>query len=465
VTTALQRQKVALVYLGVAVLSLYVGTLVARNEQGLSMLLLAVLALCGLVMLASLPTEFLFLGWLFCAPLLQNSADLSALGRGLTWALYTAPAVFMAALTVIRQQHRIPASFVDWMPATYVLYVLGSMMMTSDVLQASPVSTAKAVFTVVALGPIIYYFLTFGPGVNVHSDRIVITIMVAGLCQGALAILEATVGWSLWGHNGWQGIEGGTRVIATLANPGVLGAFLGVAIVVSVSILTWGGPRTLRRTSWATVAVCTPSLFATLTRGPVLATAVALVLVLLLGRARLLGLGVLVASALVVVILLPGFRNTEAYRERVAQRSTLEIRTALQDVSLQLAAEKPLLGWGYGSFDRVKNSSEVTVQGLPVRSVLETTSHDTYLTKLVELGTIGLLLFVAPFLILGYRGIAGWTRSRENWIVVASMSSLLVLFLSALTLDFRFFSLAQALPFVFLAILRRKTAAHDGLHS
>jgi O-antigen ligase len=199
---------------------------------------------------------------------------------------------------------------------------------------------------------------------------------------------------------------------------------------------------------------------ATLTRGPIVAAAVAVVGVLVLSRARLLGIGVLAISVLAVAFMLPTLRSTELYRDRVADSANVRFREVVRDWSLRLAAEKPVFGWGYGSFDRVKNTSGFHAEGVPIRNVLTYTSHDTYLTLLVELGLVGLLLFASPFLVLGFMGVA---RARapgpDRWLLVAGLGSLLVIFLTANTLDFRFFSLAQVLPFVYLAILRRGTAA------
>jgi O-antigen ligase len=444
--------------MGVAATSLYAGRLVALNEDGLSMLLFALLGLAGVVVLASVPVPVLFLGWLFLAPLFQASADVTSLGRTLTWGLYIAPALLLIVLTVLRREHGVAASPVDWLPGAYVAYVIASIGLTTDTLQSDPTGSAKAILTVVALGPIAYYFLVFGPGARIGTRPILATVMTAGLLQGLFAMLEYATGWNLWNFTGWQRAAGGGRVVATLANPGVLGAFLGVAIVVAVTALIWRGPRRIRTLAWVTIAVCTPGLLATLTRGPILATAAVVVALLVLGRARVLGLGVLAVSALAIVFLLPSLQNTETYKERVAQKATVELRVAIQDVSLQLAAEKPVFGWGYGSFDRVKQASQITIEGIPIRSVLEATSHDSYLTKLVELGSLGFGLFMAPFAVLGYRALRRPSPPLDRWLVVAAVASLVVMGVTAGTLDFRFFSFAQMLPFVFLAILRRESS-------
>jgi O-antigen ligase len=142
----------------------------------------------------------------------------------------------------------------------------------------------------------------------------------------------------------------------------------------------------------------------------------------------------------------------------VTQSSTVEIRVAIQQVSLHLAAEKPVLGWGYGSFDEAKRASDLIVQGVPLASVLETTSHDTNLTILVELGLVGLVLYVAPFLLVGIRALRRPPPESERWLLASALGSLVVVYVTASTLDFRFFSFAQMLPFAFLGILRRLTA-------
>jgi hypothetical protein len=46
----------------------------------------------------------------------------------------------------------------------------------------------------------------------------------------------------------------------------------------------------------------------------------------------------------------------------------------------------------------------------------------------------------------------------DRWLLIAALGSLVVIFVTANTLDFRFFSIAQMLPFLFLAIVRRSVS-------
>jgi len=365
----------------------------------------------------------------------------------------------MLALTFVRRDRTVRVRWIDWLPGVYVLYVLASMVLTTNLLESNVTGTAKAVVLFVAIGSIVYYFLIVGPGRAVRSETIIAVLLVSGIAQGVLAVLDSTIGWNVWRYDGWQHVSGGARAVSTLTNPALLGGFLGATMAIAVAVLVWDGPRSLRRLSWVTLFAAAPGLVLTLTRGPILATALVLVLLLLLSRARIVGLAVLAAGAIAIALLLPSLRATEVYQVRVANTVSIQGREALQDWSLRLASEKPVLGWGYGSFDRVKNTSGFSAEGVPIKNVLQYTSHNTYLTVLVELGGVGLILFVGPFLVLGARALArAREASADRWLAAAALGALLVLVLTASTIDFRFFSIAQMLPFLFLAIVRRIAA-------
>jgi O-antigen ligase len=451
-----------MVYFGAAVLSVAGGMLVARNQAGIGLVLIAAIGLVGLAVLLSLPPAVVFLGWLALAPIFADAAKASALGRAGILALYTAPAVLLGALAIVRARAAAVILWIDFLPAAYVAYVLASVALTSNELQANPLGTLRFVFLAVALGPLLYYFLTIGPGAALPREKVLLILIAGAAFQGVLALIELTTHQNLWGFTAWQDAAesvGGARAVSTFANPGILGMFLGVGIVLALAVLTWGGPRSLRRLSMLTLVVGVPGLLATLTRGPILATAVAAVLVLVLGHKRLLGLAVIASTVIVIFALWPSIRATTLYQERGAETTNVRVREGLQDWSIQLAAQKPIFGWGYGSFDRVKNTSELTAAGgLSIRYLLENTSHNSYLTILVETGVIGLLLYALPFLILAGLAVARVrARTPDGWVIVGTLASLFVIVLSGVTLDFRFFSFAQALPWILLAVLRGAT--------
>jgi O-antigen ligase len=452
----LQRHVLVTLVPAAAAASLVAGVALARGGPLTQLAFMGLFGLAGLWLLVSIPPQTLFLGWLFLAPLLQNGADGSATGAPLAVALYAVPGVMMAVYTLA---HREGARLrpVELLPAAYLAYVLAVMLATSDALQSTP----RFTFTTALLGPVVFYFLRIGPGAGIAAERIVVTLMYAAIVQGAMSVVDITTGWNLWHETAWQ--EGPhanfPRAVATLSNPAVLGTLLGVAIVTAVAALTWNGPRALRRPALATLAICIPGLLATLTRGPILATILGVVCVLAFSRWRTKLLAAIAVLTIVFVATLPTLRASTLYQDRVASSENITTREALQDWSLQLAAERPVFGWGYASFDEAKNSAQFDVRGTNIDLVLDFTSHNTYLTMLVELGGIGLLLFASPFVALAVAGVLQARRPTEDrWLIVASVVSLGVVALSAMTFDLRFFSFAQVLTWVLLALLARPRA-------
>jgi O-antigen ligase len=461
---ALERHP-SILYGGTAMASAVVGLMVARAQVGISLPLVALAGLALILIMVSVPPSTLFVGWLFLAPLLA-SANASPIGKPLQLAFYALPALVLAIVTATHHSRATSLSFADFLPAAYVVYVLTSIALTSPVIEPSVARSVEVVFLNVALGSCLYYFLVVGPGVTVKTTT-VLRVLMAGACvEAVLGLIETATAWNLWGYHDWSNVNGGLRAVATFTNPGLLGAYLGVGVAIAAAILAWDGPHHLRRLARLTLVLCIPALFVTLTRGPIVATAVAVLLLLVAGRRRLLAIALIACSALALVAAWPQIRSSSVYEQRAANVETVLVREQIQRVSIVLWRERPILGWGFDSFDRVKNETELPfVPGLPsniYRYAQAHTSHNTYLTVLVELGVVGLLLLLAPFAAIVARALA---RARavtaDRWIAAAAAGSLVVVFLNGLTLDYRFFSLVPALPFVMLAILRRLTGTWE----
>lgn len=451
----LRTQRFAFLGGGVLVGSV-AAVYVARAGETLPMPLIGLLAVAGGIVLFSLQPQHLFLGWLFAAPLLQESADGTTTGHVLVLALYLAPPVALAGHLVLERGGRPRLRWFDALPALYVVYVFASMAVTTDLLTTAPVDSVKSALQTVAIGVLVYYFVAFGPGRTIPAARIIVTVLLAAVLQASLAIVEWASGWNLWGDYGWR--EDIPRSIGTLANPAILGAFLGAGIVTSIAILCWRGPRRLHFLARIVLLLGFPALLTTYTRGPILAAVlVGAVSALLSGRSRLVAVGAIAVAGMALVLAWPRITTSEVYQRRAAQTENIRARLLLQDWSLRLAAQKPITGWGYGSFDRAKR--EVTFEdtgGIPVAYGLENTSHNTYLTVLVEYGGVGILLLLLPWAVVVLRGfIAAFKPSADRWVLVAAISSLMVIVITAATLDLRFFSFLPMLPWLFLALMRR----------
>ena len=80
--------------------------------------------------------------------------------------VYIAPVLLFVVLTIAHRKRFLAFGALDWLPALFVVYVVVSLLLTSDILSVGPSATVKGLVQLVALGPIVYYFLTFGPGIS-----------------------------------------------------------------------------------------------------------------------------------------------------------------------------------------------------------------------------------------------------------------------------------------------------------
>ena len=248
---ALERHP-SILYGATAMASAAVGLMVAREQVGISLPLVALAGLALILVMLSVPPPTLFVGWLLLAPLLA-SASASPIGKPLGLALYALPAAVLAILTATHTPG-LSLSFVDFLPAAYVVCVLTSIAVTSPTIEPSVARSIEIVFLNVALGPCLYYFLVVGPGVAVKTPT-VLRVLMAGACvEAVLGLIETATAWTPWGTT-TAATNGGLRAVATLENAAVLGAYLGIGVAIAAAILAWDGPHSLRRLARLTLVL------------------------------------------------------------------------------------------------------------------------------------------------------------------------------------------------------------------
>ena len=127
-----------------------------------------------------------------------------------------------------------------------------------------------------------------------------------------------------------------------------------------------------------------------------------------------------------------------------------------------LAAKRPLAGHGYSSFDEVTNTVGRTLGFDAV--VLYEYEPQRLPDHLVEYGASGSMLFVLPLLVFAFAAISGAVRpspaSGGSWSERSRRRRLLRQLAAN---DFRFFSLAQALPWMFARAHLRTRLRRGGL--
>lgn len=403
----------------------------------------------GLAVAVVLPPEHVFLGWLAIAPFVQGTIGSTGASHAFRVVVYSVPPLLFVFWTLTRRRAA-ELTFLDALPLLYLVLVIISA-------RAGPGHpTTTQIYAIVGIGVAVYYFLAFGPIERDILPRIARVLLLAGCASAAWVVVSRAAGVNS-SANQFDPTASAARSAGTFGQPAVLGTFLGVVLVLALTILAWGGPPRLRRLSLIAIVLAIPALVLTLTRGPLIgAGAVALLVLVTRARTRWVTvLGVVLAMTLVAGSW-GDISSTHLYKSRFSNTSNVQIRVVIDQLSVNLAERKPIFGWGYGSFDDVKGQASFNPRPFTRDQVLYYTSHNTFLTILAETGLVGLCLLVLPWLVLARRTLASALRgTSQQWLLVAATSMLAVWVIAAGTFDMRFFSLAAALPWLAAGLMRR----------
>jgi O-antigen ligase len=422
----------------------------------LAKLLLLLPALAFAVMI---PPEKLFAGWLFCAPLVQGPSGGGDHGHVFFKLFFFFPPLILAARMAMGAVRRSHFWVVDALPALYLIYILVRVGLLPSEFSGTEASF-RGIYAAVGIGVIGYYFTAFGATSNRFPIMVVRSLLWSGVAVAMLALVEAATGWNLWnqevGGNGQV-----RRVVSTFTSPAALGTYVGAGVAFAVAVLIWHGPRSLRLPASLLIALSIPTLYFTYTRGPILGIAtVSVFMVLLANRARWPSVLALAVTAALVFAAWNHLSSSGIYKERFGVTQTIAVRQGIQRESVDLFRQKPLFGWGYNTFDRAK----LTLPN-PNPLIVNETSHDTYLTVLVELGIIGLALLVLPWAVIAWRALAaGWQGLAEPWIIGGCVGVAASFAIGAATYDARFFGLTTALPMITLGLARKVLANRQDDH-
>ena len=444
------RAGTLLFYVAATGISLVAGASLAYDR---SSIWLGLFALAGLTCVLAVQAETFFAAWLLAAPILQGAAGGEETAHPLFTLFYLVPPLILAARMALGDARVRHFWTIDALPALYLAYVVVSVKFTSPELRGSTGMTS--IYGAVGLGVVLYYFIVFGHTSRRLPRSIAACLIWSGIVVAALTLVDSQTGWNPYGDRIVQA-DGLARAVATLASPFALGTFLGATVSFALAIVYWNGPRSLRKPSILLVVLALPALYFTYTRGPILALAIVGVLMsLIAARARWRSLLVLGAVGASLFAIWGQISSSAIYQERLGTVGTVNDRLALQDASFALAREKPVFGWGYDTFDRAK----ITVATRDAAVVDETTSHDTFLTILAELGIVGLLILALPWFVIGWRAVYAAQRGLiESWLVGGSLGVLAIFAIGAATYDTRFFSLVSALPWIALGMARNALA-------
>ena len=307
-----------------------------------------VAGLAALVIALCLPAEWVFFGWLWAAPFLQDGLVDSGLGKPLQLLLYQLPPFVLLLSTLFHRGARPRGSWYDILPAASLSFIAVAILISPWVGHGG--ETFRALYFTVGIGMVMYYAAAFGPG-RLAPDRVARVFLASGLSRP----------FSRWCRRRTAGARGPTTA-------GRRGGWSAHSRTLPSSVPSW---RVLVLSSLLSLAGRPSDAATGVDCRPARRAGVALTYT----RAAIL--------AALVFGLLPGspiegaagddrnrrLRRPDRRRElgqdhddrRVSgpfypNRSNVEARVLIQDWSLQLAEQRPFSGWGYASFDEVKNA-------------------------------------------------------------------------------------------------------------
>lgn len=435
--------------LGVAVVS---GSSLLR-------LVAAGILMIALVLSVSPVRELALLGWFLLAPYWQEVARTTGLGTALNNGAYLFAGVgivlWAISLLIVRgRTGRLRIS--DLIPGLLLIAAALSLALSSLLPTGwTKMDLVRQLYGNVILPVSCFYVAWLGVEKR-FAERWLAMLWATSLGVSALTAAERIFGWQLWPYPKWQYVDIG-RSVGPLANPAVLGTFLGMVIVSAMAYLIWSREnQSMARLAVVASLAAAPALWFTYARASLLAV---LVVVALIAALKSEARATLVLVTVLVVVLLIGAWSTVSSADVVSQRfenvSNGQVRILLAAWSIELAMEKPALGWGYGSFDAAKTFARSSIAEIPTSYASSDTSHNTFLTTAVELGLTGILLMWFAWAPAIWRaGRALVTRACTDWRVFALLGIVMVFWINASFIDMRFFSLPVVLGWTALGALR-----------
>jgi O-antigen ligase len=243
-------------------------------------------------------------------------------------------------------------------------------------------------------------------------------LAVFGVYLGFVGVAEMTGQWSLvfpsYIADPQIGLHFG-RARGPMVQSVSFGLYLGIC---AVAMLLWMQRfgRKGKLVGWLLVLLPLAAAALTLTRSVWLGTAMALVLYAAIvfehWARKLVLLSAIAAASIVVAVKFDTLAGFEREGTAADTRSSAESRASFAYVSWRMFQDRPLFGFGFGQFPEAKLPYlDDRTTSLNLELIRPLAHHNTYLSVLVELGLVGLALFVV---LLGLWVRYAWRLSRGH---------------------------------------------------
>jgi O-antigen ligase len=282
-------------------------------------------------------------------------------------------------------------------PASLAMVAFGAMGITSIIVTGNHWETIFSIQDRFLVPFAAYWLVRFSDAQQRELKRLIPLMLLLNLAEGVIGLVSWFAPQAL--PSIWKSGLIGDRTVGTFRQPAVYACIL-------ILFFTFfyhdamnrkkGSIRTLQILAFGLGMVC---IFFTFTRGAWLAG-----LLVLLGLLFLYpkSTATLVATILPIMLILSSSVLADAFAHAVERLNTTEeganARIVLANAGKKMFNAKPVLGWGYGNYDRydwkfLERVEETTPTTWQIR---KGTSHHTYITILAEMGIIGFFFYAFP---------------------------------------------------------------------
>jgi len=381
------------------VLAAVVAVLVTRDQAPLA-----------LGMLAAIPAFIAFtrypfvavLGWITIGQFIVQGEG--GLERKVYWVIHRAMPLAVVVLMVIgsmlgtRRRPLPRLNLADYVIIGYVVATLLSVLYQS----ATPNESFYHVYDRV-IAPVGLYFVVRLAGVSRSElGRLLAVLYGVVLIQAAIGALSWVAPGSLPGA--WLGREG-QRTIGSLGHPNVYGVVM-LSCGVLLAHAAWSDPdmpRLKRMLAASGFLLSLLMAFFTFGRANWVAGLVVVAGLFLLYPRRVIRFVATVIPVLALIVA-SGVVDTQIEKAQNRFLSDQSAESALSRLpvvyaSLLMFEAKPVTGFGYGNFDIYDRQFQTAIEGV-VFPEKDHASHNLYLTIMAEQGTVGIVLYLLPALII-----------------------------------------------------------------
>lgn len=306
------------------------------------------------------------------------------------------------------------------LPLKYTIFFLMAWMLIASANSVVFVTSIKSVLSEFFDFFLIYYIFAKSITRTETVRKILYGFVASMLVCSVIGIAEIYWDWNVMGlfpqvYHRFAIIIGGVndrgdRVETVFGHPILYGAALAMTIPMALYLISISKTTTQKLFLWATTFLMILNLYKTSSRGPWLAAALSMAVVLLSGgkqmRRYVLWIGVLTA---IVLLARPGIWETisnlynQTLAPETAQGSSYQWRYALYDQAfLHLNHDFWRALWGYGP----ESFFFLGWKGMFQGQIVPFESCDSSVAQLmIETGYVGFLLAVSVFLIAGYKAL------------------------------------------------------------